>query len=63
MPAEELARYGMLQQLDGLEALVAVPRAETTHVGARMLAELPVADINIAEPPIEEIISEVFAAA
>ena len=63
VPAEELVRYGMLQQLDGLEALVAVPRTETTHVGARMLAELPVADINIAEPPIEEIISEVFAAA
>jgi hypothetical protein len=29
----------------------------------RLLAELPVADVNIAEPPIEEIISEAVTAA
>ncbi|NJN19396.1 MAG: ATP-binding cassette domain-containing protein [Oscillochloris sp.] len=59
--AEELGRYGELQKLEGLEAVLRVERGETTRTGARMLADLPVADVNIAEPPIEEIIGEVFA--
>ncbi len=59
--AETLAAYGQVQRADGLEAELLVERAETTRIGARLLAEQPVADINIAEPPIEEIISEVFA--
>jgi ABC-2 type transport system ATP-binding protein len=58
---ETLAGYGVVQRHEGLEAELSVERAETTRVGARLLAELPVADVNIAEPPIEEIISEVFA--
>ncbi|GAB4440609.1 MAG: ATP-binding cassette domain-containing protein [Chloroflexi bacterium OHK40] len=56
-----LAAYGEVQRLDGLEAELRVERSETTRVGARLLADLPVADINIAEPPIEAIIGEVFA--
>jgi ABC-2 type transport system ATP-binding protein len=59
--AADLATYGEIHRLDGLEAELKVDRAATTRVGARLLAELPVADINIAEPPIEEIIAEVFA--
>lgn len=59
--ADALGSYGELQRLDGLQAELRVERAETTRVGARLLADLPVADINIAEPPIEEIIGEVFA--
>ncbi len=56
-----LEAYGEVQRLDGLEAELRVERSETTRVGARLLAELPVADVNIAEPPIEAIISEIFA--
>jgi ABC-2 type transport system ATP-binding protein len=59
--AAELEGYGEIKRLEGLEAELLVERAETTRIGARLLAEQPVADINIAEPPIEEIISEVFA--
>ena len=57
---ETLNRYGEVQRCDGLEVELKVPRYETSHVGAQLLSELPVADVNIAEPPIEEIISEVF---
>ena len=56
-----LAAYGQVQRHEGLEAELLVERAETTRIGARLLAEQPVADITISEPPIEEIISEVFA--
>lgn len=59
--AADLAVYGEIHRLDGLEAELKVARAATTRVGARLLAELPVADVNIAEPPIEEIIAEIFA--
>lgn len=59
--AADLAQYGAIVRLDGLEAEISVPRSETTRIGARLLAELPVADVNIAEPPIEAIIGEVFA--
>jgi ABC-2 type transport system ATP-binding protein len=57
---ETLNRYGEVQRYDGLEVELKVPRYETSRVGAQLLSELPVADVNIAEPPIEEIISEVF---
>ncbi len=57
---EMLAQYGEVQWIDGLEVELKVARHETTRIGARLLAGLPVADVNIAEPPIEEIIGEVF---
>jgi len=57
---ETLARYGEVQRYDGLEVELKVSRYETLRIGAQLLSELPVADVNIAEPPIEEIISEVF---
>jgi ABC-2 type transport system ATP-binding protein len=56
-----LATYGEIHRLDGLEAELRVARASTTRIGARLLADLPIADINIIEPPIEEVIAEVFA--
>jgi ABC-2 type transport system ATP-binding protein len=59
--ADDLARYGTVVRSEGLEAEISVPRTETTRIGARLLADLPVADVNIAEPPIEAIIGEVFA--
>ena len=37
-----------------------VPKAETARVAGRLLAELPVADLNIEEPPFEEVIEKVF---
>lgn len=60
VPVETLAQYGEVQRCDGLEVELKVARNETTRIGARLLTALPVADVNIAEPPIEEIISEVF---
>ncbi|MBO9310891.1 MAG: ATP-binding cassette domain-containing protein [Chloroflexus sp.] len=57
---ETLNRYGEVQRYDGLEVELKVSRYETSRIGAQLLSELPVADVNIAEPPIEEIISEVF---
>ncbi|MGQ9480607.1 MAG: ABC transporter ATP-binding protein [Chloroflexus sp.] len=60
VPVETLAQFGEVQRCDGLEVELKVARNETTRIGARLLTALAVADVNIAEPPIEEIISEVF---
>ena len=40
---------------------VRVPKAETPAVAGRLLAALPVADLTIEEPPIDQVIEEVFA--
>jgi ABC-2 type transport system ATP-binding protein len=37
-----------------------VPKAKTAHVTERLLANLPVIDLLVEDPPIEEVIDEVF---
>jgi ABC-2 type transport system ATP-binding protein len=39
-----------------------VPRSETAAVTTRLLASLPVVDLVVEEPPIDEVIDLVFAA-
>ncbi len=58
---EELARYGDVQSMEGLRAELVVPRQETRHAAARLLDALPVADVTIEDPPVEEVIGLVFA--
>jgi ABC-2 type transport system ATP-binding protein len=41
---------------------VRVSKAETPAIAGRLLAALPVADLTIEEPPVEEVIERVFAA-
>jgi ABC-2 type transport system ATP-binding protein len=45
---------------DGLVTL-RVPKAETSRTTARILADLPVIDLTVEDPPIEEVIEHVFA--
>ncbi len=59
--AEQLALYGQVQELDGRRAELLVPRGQTSTTAARLLAELPIADVTIEDPPIEEVIGQVFA--
>jgi ABC-2 type transport system ATP-binding protein len=58
----KLETYAQVKNLDGLNAELLVPRSEVSRVTARLLAELPVADVTIEDPPIEEVIGQVFAA-
>ena len=37
-----------------------VPKAETARVTARLLSDLPVIDLTVEDPPIEEVIERVF---
>lgn len=58
-----LDTYGTVVQdetASGGAALVQVPAGDTPAVTARMLAELPVNDLTISDPPIENIIERAF---
>jgi len=58
---KRLATYGQVQSHDGLHAELVVSRQQTSQSAARLLAELPIADVTIEDPPIEEVIGELFA--
>jgi viologen exporter family transport system ATP-binding protein len=55
-----LESYGEVTKTRGQHAELLVPRDATSDAAARMLAELPIADVTIEEPPIEEVITRVF---
>jgi ABC-2 type transport system ATP-binding protein len=59
--AEQLGQYGQVQSLEGLNAQLNVSRQHTSTMAARLLSEQPIADVTIADPPIEDIISHIFA--
>jgi ABC-2 type transport system ATP-binding protein len=56
-----LERYGAVDVLNGAEGSLLVGRNETSRVAARLLSDLPVVDVTIEEPPVEEIIGELFS--
>ncbi len=57
---QRLEDYGEVVKRRGQRAELLVPRDATSDVAARMLAQLPIADVTIEEPPIEEVITRVF---
>ena len=44
----------------GLRVELLVPRSKTSEIASRILSELPVADVTIEDPPIEDVIARVF---
>jgi ABC-2 type transport system ATP-binding protein len=59
--AADLQKYGQVVNQDGTRFTLRVPKAETAQVTARILADLPVDDLNVEDPPIEDVIEQVFA--
>ena len=59
----DLAAYGEVRRIDGQNAELLIARDQTSSITARLLAELPVTDLTIEEPAIEEIIGRVFEGA
>jgi ABC-2 type transport system ATP-binding protein len=58
--SQRLAVYGEVVKMRGQRAELLIPRDATSDVAARMLSELPIADVTIEEPPIEDVITRVF---
>jgi ABC-2 type transport system ATP-binding protein len=59
--AAQLERYGRVESTDGALAVIRVERERSTETVGLLLADLPVEDVAIEEPPIEDVIRTVFA--
>lgn len=60
-PPADLAAYGEVIRREEGRVLLRVPKAETPRITARLLADLPVTDLTVEEPTIEDVIERVFA--
>src|SRR2546430_1736062 len=59
--AETLATFGTVRSFHFPNAVLEVRREEAAATSARLLAALPVADLSIEDPPIEDVIRQAFA--
>jgi ABC-2 type transport system ATP-binding protein len=60
--AAELARFGQVVSSGSDEATLQVPAEEVSGAVARILAALPIADLTVEDPPLEEVFAELFRA-
>jgi ABC-2 type transport system ATP-binding protein len=59
----DLSAYGEVLESDDGRVLLRVARADAPDVATRLLRDLPVADLTIEDPPIDDVIESVFATA
>jgi ABC-2 type transport system ATP-binding protein len=61
--ADRFAAYKTIEAVlaDGERISLRVPKAETSQATARLLAENEVSDLTVEDPPIEDVIEQVFA--
>ena len=58
---EQLAPFGKVDTCDGLTAVLHVPRDRAPEVAAQLLTQIKVDDVTFEDPPVEDIIRQVFA--
>lgn len=58
----DLSAYGEVLGQEAGRAVLRVPKAITTQTAARLLASLPITDLTIEDPPIDDVIDQVFRA-
>jgi ABC-2 type transport system ATP-binding protein len=58
--AGDLARLGTVVAADAAQAVLSVPAAQASTVVRDALATLPIVDLAIEEPPLEEVMRELF---
>jgi ABC-2 type transport system ATP-binding protein len=60
LPAEAFAGYGEIESLEGAEVRLLIPREQLTSSVNRLLAQHEVLDLEVSDPPIEELIARLF---
>ena len=58
--ASEISRFGQVVASDEARAVIRVRAAEVSSAVARVLSALPVVDLTVEDPPLEEVMSELF---
>jgi ABC-2 type transport system ATP-binding protein len=61
LPAEKFAVYGEVADISEYQVRLLIDRATLTTTVAQILADLPVIDLAVTDPPVEEIIGKVFS--
>jgi len=59
-PAAAFAPFGALESLEGRRVRLLIPQEQLTGAVARLLAMFAVLDLEVSEPPIEELIGRLF---
>ncbi|MBE9065434.1 ATP-binding cassette domain-containing protein [Leptolyngbya cf. ectocarpi LEGE 11479] len=62
IPMETLGSYGEIQTMEGCKVVFLVRREDLTKTVSQVLAQLPVLDLTVTDPPIEDVIGRVFDA-
>lgn len=57
----DLSAYGEIMDRDGSRVTLRVPKSTTSEVTARLLSDLQVDDLTVEDPPIEDVIEDVFS--
>ena len=57
----DLSSYGEVVTAEGNSVTLRVPKTKTAAVTGKLLANLPVIDLTVEDPPIEEVIEQVFS--
>jgi ABC-2 type transport system ATP-binding protein len=57
----DLAPYGQVVSSEDGRVTLRVAKQDTARVTSRLLADLPILDLTVEDPPIEEVIERVFA--
>ena len=58
---DELRRYGEVLEIQPPKVQLKIPRSRVTPSLAEILNSFPVEDVSVADPPLEDIIAELFA--
>jgi len=58
--APDLARFGEVVSADAAQAVLQVKADQVASVVGALLAALPVADLTVEDPPLEEVMKELF---
>jgi ABC-2 type transport system ATP-binding protein len=60
VPVDAVTPFGTLEQMDGREVRLLIPRERLTEAVAGLLARFDVLDLEVSDPPIEELIGGLF---
>ena len=59
--AAQAEKYGEAIEKSDLQVKLKLPKDQTSEVVSRILAELPVTDLTVEDPAIEDVIEQIFA--
>jgi ABC-2 type transport system ATP-binding protein len=60
-PDVDVSGFGEVLERDGSRVTLRIPKAETSRATARLLSELDADDLTVEDPPVEDVIEQVFA--